>query len=351
MKKVIIRIAAYFTGAALVWGCFGEYGPSREQDGPAIDFRAGTSLLLGDDDTRAATLHPTTFTTDEDFSVFAVYNNDTIAPIFNGVTVTYNGSTWGYLDAKHWEWRRPEDRYDFIAVCPAAAGAERLRGAPGRLTVSTDYDITADNFDLMVALYSRSGEGTMEQKIAPVPMTFNHRLAAVRVDVINISGSGTFKVDSTWFENVTNRATLKSNLTSVGKENHQWIDAETTSLPVRKEKPATGAHNPVAPGDTLEGAYNLLIPSRLDNGVNLPALRLGYTYTPSGGVETSVVSSPIYLKDILRKTDNEPITEWKQGTSYIYEIHLRLDGGVEVRVITTEWNEETYETPGIMIPE
>ena len=351
MQKVIIRIAAYFTGAALVWGCFGEYGPHREQEASAIGFRAGTSLLTDDDDTRAATLHPTTFSASEDFSVFAVYNNDTIAPVFNGVTVTYNGSSWGYPDVKHWEWSRPEDRYDFTAVSPAAAGASRLRGAPGRLTVVTDYDITSDNFDLMVALYSRSGDGSVEQKIAPVPMTFNHRLAAVRIDVINVSGTGNFTVDSTWFENVINRATLKSNLTSTGKENHQWIDAEKTSLPVRKEKLTSDPQNPVTPGDTLNGPYNLLIPQRLDNGVNLPALRLAYTYTPSGGAATSVVSDPVYLKDILRKSDNEPITEWNQGASYLYEVHLRLDGGVEVRVITTQWDEVTYETPGIMIPE
>lgn len=350
MKNVIIRIAAFFAGAVLLWGCSGEFGPTSERI--PIEFRAGTALLL-DDDTRTATLHPSSFEVNDNFSVFALFNDNGSDPVFDGATVTFNGSSWSYLSstsAKNWTWNQAEDRYDFIGISPVSAGASRLVGAPGRLTVTTDYDITSDNYDLMAAVYTRSGETSVEERTAVVPMSFKHMLTAVAVHVINISSTGNFKLNYYRFKNITNQATLKTTLTSAGRESYLWIDAETSSSPVRQEEPATGAHNPVAPGDTLKGGYNLVIPQRLNEGVNLPALEISYTYTPSGGVETTATPPPIELRNILLKTNNSPIVEWQMGVAYTYEISIRLDGGVEVRVVTTQWDEQIYETPGIMIP-
>jgi len=346
MKRVVIRIAAYFAGAALCWGCFGELGPTPKPETEVIGFEAGTSMLL-DDATRVCDLK-TSDSLVRDFSVFALLNNNGSNPIFDGTVVTYNGAGWSYPIAKHWEWSSITDRYDFAGVTPASAGASRLVDAPGRLTVTADYDVTSatDTFDLMVAMYSRSGDAANRNGI--VPMSFKHMLSAVRVDILNVSGSGNFRVNSYCFKNVVNNATVKATLNAAGAENFTWIDAESTSLPVRTENPAAGPHNPVAPGDTLRGAgFNLLIPQRLDGGVNLPALEITYTPTATG---VPVTTPPILLKDILNKIGNEPITRWEMGVQYIYEISIRLDGGVEVRVITTDWDDITYETPGIMIP-
>lgn len=357
MKNVIIRIVAFFAGAALLWGCSGEFGPSRESD--QIRFRAG-SMLLNDDGTRTAELM-TSESTVSDFSVFALLNNNASSPIFDGTTVTYDGVSgkWGYSVSQQWAWNIATDRYDFVAISPVSAGAERLVGAPGRLTVTSDYSLSADNYDLLYSVYTRLGTDSDRNRI--VPLSFKHALAAVRVDIINISQSGNFTVDTFCLKNVVNSATFKVAATNAGTENVTWIDAETSSQAVRKENPAAGAHNPVAPGDTLKGGgvanvtppadgsvmgYNLLIPQRLNEGVNLPVLEI--TYTPDG--QSKVTAPPINLCSILDKSTGEPITEWRMGVKYLYEISIRLDGGVEVRVVTTQWDEQIYETPGIMIP-
>lgn len=351
MKNVIIRIAAIFAGAVLVTGCFGEIGPRPAPAASPIRFEAGTSPLLQDDDTRVTPLHPAYFEATDDFSVFSLYNNQEADPVFDGAVITYNGTAWNYAnlsEAKDWAWNQNEDRYDFVAVSPASAGATRLVGAPGRLTVTADYDLTADGHDLMAAAYSRTGESGLVIRTAPVPMTFKHMLSAVRVDFHSISGEGNFTVNSYCFKNIVNRSTLKATLTSASKESFVWINSESSTAAVRQENPAAGAHNPVAPGDSLIGAgFNLVIPQRLDAGVNLPALEI--TYTPAS---TGVPVTPplIPLEEILRFADDQPILEWNMGVAYVYKVFIRLDGGVEVRVVTTEWDEVVYETPGIMIP-
>ena len=148
---------------------------------------------------------------------------------------------------------------------------------------------------------------------------------------------------------MNNSATLKATITSTGRESFLWIDAESSSAPVRTETPANGPHNPLSPGDTLRGAgFNLFIPQPLNESVNLPALEVTYTPASTG---VPVTSPLIELQSIRSITDGTPITEWQMGVKYIYEIRVRLDGGVEVRVKTVDWDKEVYETPGIMIPE
>ena len=345
MKRVIIRIAAYFAGAALLWGCFGEYGPTPTT-GDVIRFRAGADALF-DDNTRTATLL-TSESVVQSFRVFSLLNNNASNPVFDNTLVVYHAPGWECSETKHWAWAQNEDWYDFIAVAPDTAGASRLVGAPGRLTVTTDYDVTSDNHDLMVAGYVRTGETPLDQRTLPVPLAFKHMLSAVKVDFINISGSGSFTLNSYCFKNVVNVATLKATFTAANRESFLWINAESSSSAVRAENPPAGTHNPVSPGDTLVGAgFNLFIPQRLDESVNDPVLEI--TYTPSGAAEPTTV--PVPLPGIKSVFDDSPINEWELGVKYTYEIRLRLDGGVEVRVKTVDWDKQVYETPGIMIPE
>ena len=200
----------------------------------------------------------------------------------------------------------------------------------------------------MAATYTRQGAVDPLERTLPVPFAFKHMLAAVRVDAVNISGSGSFTLNSYCFKNVINVATLKATINSAGRESFLWINAESSSSAVRTENPPAGTHNPVSPGDTLVGAgFNLFIPQRLDESVNAPVLEI--TYTPSGAAESTTVS--VALTDIRQVSDDTPITEWTMGVKYLYEIRVRLDGGVEIRVKTVDWDSEVYETPGIMIPE
>ena len=57
----------------------------------------------------------------------------------------------------------------------------------------------------------------------------------------------------------------------------------------------------------------------------------------------------ISLKDICPRGDDTPITSWERGVKYTYEISMRLDGGVLVNVVTTDWDTVEAETPGLLI--
>ena len=343
MNRVVIRIISYFAGAALLTGCFGEYDPHGKPVENPIGFRAGT-MLLCDDATRTATLKEE-FAASDSFAVFALFNNNASSPVFDNTHVGYNGTSWRYDYPKGWAWSQNEDWYDFIAVAPETAGAARLVGAPGRLTVTADYNVATHNYDLMAAVHVRLGSLSSTERVATVPFVFKHMLTAVRVDAVNISASGNFTLNSYCFKNVTNVATLKATVTSAGRESFLWINAESSSSAVRTENPGAT----VAAGATLQGAgFNLFIPQRLDESVNLPVLEVTYTPASTG---VPVTAPPIELCSVLNVTDGTPITEWEMGKKYIYEVRVRLDGGVEVRVKTVDWDSERYETPGIMIPE
>lgn len=342
MKHVIIRIASLLSVAALLTGCYGEIGPVS----PAgqIDFMAG--MMLMDDGTRTATLM-TADSIPRTFSVFSLLNDRGATPVFDGTTVTYNSvyDSWSYPGGKGWEWSRPTDRYDFIAVSPASAGAIRWIDAPGRLTARTDYDVSSDNYDLMASMYTRSA--TDPDRLGAVHFAFRHMLSAVRVDITNISSDKSLTLHSYQFKNVVVSATLKANYTAAGKESYLWVNSERSSTAVRREDPPAGTHNPCDPGDALEGSgFNLFIPQQLDDSEDVPVLE--FMYTPENAAKPDTVS--VELPEIKRSSDDTPITEWQMGVKYIYEIRIRLDGGVEINVKTVDWNKEVYETPGIIIP-
>ena len=70
-------------------------------------------------------------------------------------------------------------------------------------------------------------------------------------------------------------------------------------------------------------------------------------YTPEGSTQKEAI---VRLKDICPRDSDTPITSWAAGTKYIYEISMRLDGGVLVTVETTDWGETIEaETPGLLI--
>ena len=77
----------------------------------------------------------------------------------------------------------------------------------------------------------------------------------------------------------------------------------------------------------------------------MPRLNVGFT------ANDTPLTPSILLKDIQRtKYDTEdPITVWEPGIRYTYHIGIRLDGGIVVRVVTTEWDEIEAETPGLLI--
>ena len=90
--------------------------------------------------------------------------------------------------------------------------------------------------------------------------------------------------------------------------------------------------------------WDLMIPQDLNPAGEVPpVLRVVFN---KGG---SDVTEDLNLKDILSVDSNEPITEWRAGVKYHYQIELRIGVGIVVTVKTTPWEVVEAETPGLMI--
>lgn len=317
--------------------------PNREPNtGEAIGFSAGSTLLLDDAQTKANL----TDSFEED-STFVVFGNRVVggvqSPVFDGVTVTYRSSVWTYSPLRLWRWESSGDWYDFAAVSPAGQGTAKMDLA-GNIAISTSYDITRKNYDLMGATYRRTGN-VLNPNDA-VALRFNHLTSAVRIRVINNSEATGVTVDSVRFTNLVVVGDAKVTLNNFGYPEMSWINTERNTAIVRKSCP----EEDVAAGDSYYSSWDFMIPQRLDqkasmNDADVPKLRL--YYTPDGDPQKY---EDITLKDVCPRDSSTPITDWVIGSKYTYEISMRLDGGVLVSIVTTDWGEPIEaETPGLLI--
>ena len=98
-----------------------------------------------------------------------------------------------------------------------------------------------------------------------------------------------------------------------------------------------------------------MIPTALDatsNGIegdqeHMPHLVVRFTPEGQSAIETSILLKSIQ-KDPFNG-DSTPVDVWEPGLRYTYHISIRLDGGVQVFVVTTDWDDIYSETPGVMI--
>ncbi len=345
LNRVTFILAAVFTLAlSAVTGCVKAYDPASEH-GNAIRFEAG-SLLLDDNATSKGTpVEGTEYPAGSTFTVFGShYSGGSETEVFSGETVTKQAA--GYLtydNPKLWIWKVPGDYYDFVAVNPAGKGTSRMPVA-GNIALSTSYDITVEDYDLMAATSRRRGNVLNPKDV--VQMQFDHMVSAVRIVVINSSESKEVTIDGISFRNLTVCGDAKATLDAAGNTNLSWINTERSSALVLETLP----DEVIPPGERYNGEWNLMIPQRLDQAVgaspieeNMP--RLLISYTPDGLSQTT---AEIALKNIER-SDGTPITSWEMGVKYIYYVSMRLDGGVLVRIETTAWDPVEAETPGLLI--
>ncbi|MBQ3711952.1 MAG: fimbrillin family protein [Bacteroidales bacterium] len=359
LKRVTFILAAVFTLAlSAVTGCVKAYDPAPEQ-GNAIRFVAGSLLLVDDAPYSKATL------TDNfgDGSTFAVFGDRVIsgenAVVFggtNGVTVTAsdhdsNPATplvWSYTPLHFWYWESSGDWYDFAAVSPAGMGTTRMDIA-GNVAISTHYDITSQDYDLLGATYRR--RGSVQDPNGTVPLNFTHLASAVCVKVLNNSETSSVTVDRIKFNNLVVEGDAKVTLDHFGNAENSWINTERNTEDVRVFEPSPSAS--VAAGGNYVSPFWVMIPERLDQAAaaggleeDMPKLILYYTPSSSGIQK----SASITLKDVCPRDSDTPISTWAMGTKYTYEVSMRLDEGVLVNITTTDWGETIEaETPGLLI--
>ena len=331
-------------GALLLEGCVRQLDLDPAPEGESISFRAGSTLLRDDATTKSLT---ESFTHDgEAFTVFGerVTASDVHSTVFNGVDVThrYGGGDdyWYYTTARFWYWVSTSDRYDFVAISPS--GHETVNEhAADNLSVSTHYDLTQDNYDILAATYRRRGTN-WESRYNRVDLSFSHIGSAVAVTVVNNSSTTDITVTSIYYKNLVVDADAKVTFNNQGQAAFRWANFTPSRDPVREltRNPATV----IEPGHEYTGEYQIMIPHNL----SLYGAQLYLTYKVGDNPET-FTSEPIALADIKR-SDGTAITSWEIGYKYNYNVSMRLDGGLLVTVNTTPWDVPVEaETPGILI--
>ena len=355
LNRVTFILAAVCTLAlSTLTGCVKTYNPAPKQG--EISFGAG-SLLLNDDAPSTKAVLTDDFADGNTFAVFGerVISGEktTVFGGTNGVTVTADDDdnnpqtplVWSYSPARLWYWESTGDWYDFIAVSPAGEGSVKMDIA-GNLAVSTHYNLTSHDYDILGATYRR--RGNVQDPCGTVPMVFNHLGSAVIVRILNNSELTDVTLDEVKYKNLVVEGDSKLTLDLYGNPERSWINTERNTSFVRLSSP----DQLIEADDSYDCAPDVMIPQRLDqaaaagnNVEDMPALYL--YYTPDGSTQKEAI---VRLKDICPRDSDTPITSWVAGTKYIYEISMRLDGGVLVTVETTDWGETIEaETPGLLI--
>jgi len=319
------------------------------QEEASIGFSAGSSLLR-DDQTKTGS-PKVYFTQDDSFFVYGAKTlSGTRQAVFNGDAVeTPNGSSWDYAPHRFWDFN--SSRYDFLAI----AGPDNASTiscdpeAAGTLSAQVAYDPVAGQYDLMAACKRRL---IQTHTAEPVDLLFYHMLSAVSVTIINDSPSAVpITLNSYKFQNLCTQGTA-----TVSQNGDTpvipgvWDDMSyNTNLVLGNDYGGNvivnggGASVPSPKTD-------LMIPQEFGLSLTyIPRLVLDYSYKEAPDAEPTRVVTGIRLEEIKTVADDQYIVKWLPGVRYIYEVHIRMGGGLRVSVTVAPWEEIHAETPGVTI--
>lgn len=363
-KRMLIGIWMMLGALLLAGGCARMQEPVvPESAGMAIGFNAGITLI-SEQGTKSTLNTNATFSSGQQFRVYGrrlgegkntrVFGN-------TGTLVEWDGTDWNYSPTSYWYWVNQSNYYDFLAVYPDPDGSgqsqrmtdEAGNDIPGNLAVTKSYSLT-DNYDLLMAGTRRSGANP-ETRTDKVPLVFHHMLSAVKVIVTNESDARSLTLNSIKFDNLIQRAKAKVTIDATGQPEFSWIDTQRKSDEVVVYTNSSDPDLTTSDRTYDPAAYDLFIPADLtvaiDGSLNptpdkLPHLIINFT--PDGD---SPIERAIPLTDIQKSrfATDDPLLEWEPGRKYTYNINIRLDGGVLITVITTEWEPVAAETPGLLI--
>ena len=373
-KRTLILIWIMLGAMLLAWSCQRLREPvSQEGEVSAIGFVAEVTMTQ-EAGTKSSTLNTnTTFDDGDEFRVYGrrigegrntrVFGND-------GTLVEWDETNgkWIYTPTCYWYWVNQSNYYDFLAVYPDPDGSgqsERMtddagNDIPGNLAIQKTYSITVNSkgalqpgTDLLMAGTRRLGANT-DTRTNKVPLTFQHMLSAVKVVVSNVSDGTGLRLDSLRFNNLIHTANAKVTIDALGIPEYSWIDTQRRRDTVTVYTKTSDSV--LSPGDSFDpAAYDLFIPADLtvanDGSLDPDPDKLPHLivyFTPDGGESTN---RSIVLTDVQKSRygTDDPLLEWEPGRKYTYNISIRLDGGVLVTVITTDWEDITAETPGLLI--
>lgn len=380
MLNRIIRIAAAMCTLFFIAGCVATLDPAQK-DG-AICFTAGSPLL------REATSPATKSGTfknafdqasdavgADDADHFFVWGRKIVsgvpASVFTGDKVTLKnlGSNandplddiWTYTNKRFWD--TGASYYDFLAFSGSPLSAINCNpAAGGSLTATVDYDPTVNQYDILAAFYQRAKGNANAISTAAVHMPFQHVLSAVSVTIYNDT-PGSLSTPDITLNAYTFRNIVTNSTGTFSQDGNALAELTTTTWSSQAHNglatgvlgDSSGPHT-ITPSSHYPAAetWDLMIPQELEPfGSYTPQLYLDYVYTHinqfSGNEEDVHTAFGINLEEIRVKNSDDFITSWEPGKKYIYEIHIRLGGGVNVTVNVTDWEDVIAETPGVII--
>lgn len=351
----IISVAALVLTLALSGGCQRLINPGA--DSGTISF-ATSSLQLSTGVTKGGTTKEgTTFSTDgsDSFAVFGWHAEAEEGEkwIFDNEEVTCGAisedrNTTSYTPLQPWEWgNSATDYYDFIAFYKWVDGVYTKSANP--TFVRVPYDATVAQYDLLAAAARRKGDAPDPNAI--VPLTFQHLLCAVKVVVYNDSEGKDFTLKNLHFKGlvISADADLTISAPPASKFSVNWTDPAVNTnddlFGFNSNKLVEHGESISWPDDVgVNGNYNLLVPQTLTASTKL---EMSFTYDNGGVPKNSTLS--LGLSTVPNETDGQLLTTWVAGYKYEYQIHIRVDGGVVVSVITTRWDPVEGQTHGIML--
>ena len=240
-----------------------------------------------------AVVEGTTLPSGSSFSVWGWYGtgNEINKNVFNNITVTESGGTWGYTGGtQYWI---PGMTYNFYGVYPAGYGSCTNSGV---ITVE-DFDCS-NAVDLMTATHTREYNGTNADA---VNMQFKHELARVKVSVESNGAT----VDGLKVYGVGYKGNFNSGHTP------KWTVTET----------ATEENTPLS-GETAQDM--LLLPA---TDLTNAKLKVTYHY----GDDASAA-----------RTDEASLAiaeGWAAGQQYHYKASI-VAGKLTITITVMDWNEE-----------
>ena len=298
------------------------------------------------------------FVSGEEVMVYARRNSDD--PVFDGNSVIWDGSSWNYSPAKYWNWANSTDAYDFLALyrytpSNVTPSTPSCNFASSPLALSVPYNPASAQYDLMLAGKRRNYN---ENRLAAVPLEFNHMLCAVEFKVSNTSSGKSFTFEGYHFENLVSRGTAKVTATYDGQGNpaFSWERTRlaasiggTTSMSAAELAEKDIPYIIASQSDFPVGHYDLMIPQNHNEKIGANGYpTLVVDYTPTGSAQAS--HAHVMLKDVIDTSTQAPISTWDPGIRYCYEICIDLDGGVQVQATIEPWSNILLETPGLLIP-
>ena len=221
---------------------------------------------------------------------------------------TYNSTTSAWTNSTPLYWENGRDTYYFRALAKWISDT-KIESA----NLSDPYQVKQGNDDILWAttLEHTWNDGTTDQTIdkgapvhprtGPVPLCFEHALSKVTVKLITSADDDKQKVDLSG---------AKVTISPIATQGYLSLDYGSITLATSQSEDQKKLEA------TVNGAYqitSLTIPQTIGDGVKLKVtLNDNTTYS-------------LQLKDCKIKDSETPITAWKRGNHYTYEITLNKE--------------------------